>query len=352
MSTNDDIANALVSHQIGVQRLSTATVRKILALLKRSDVRLIERLSREGTTELGRRRLERLIQDIRRIVESAHTDALGELVIDLNAFGEYEVDYQLDMFKATVPVQLDFVRPSADQIVAAVNSRPFQGRILKDWFKELSEGSFRRLRNTIRVGVVEGRTIDQLVREIRGTRAQGFKDGILQVNRRAAEATVRTAVAHTNNAARDALYKRNTSLIEGLEWSATLDGRTSAVCRGRDGKVFPVDKGPRPPAHPNCRSSMAPVLKSWKSLGIDLKEAPKGTRASLNGQVSADFTYGDWLKRQPIEVQDDILGVTKGRLFRKGGLSMDRFIDRKGQELTLDQLRAKEADAWRKAGLS
>ena len=73
--------------------------------------------------------------------------------------------------------------------------------------------------------------------------------------------------------------------------------------------------------------------------------APKGTRASLNGQVSADFTYGDWLKRQPIEVQDDILGVTKGRLFRKGGLSMGRFIDRKGQELTLDQLRAKEADA-------
>lgn len=125
----------------------------------------------------------------------------------------------------------------------------------------------------------------------------------------------------------------------------------SAVCRARDGKVYPLDSGPRPPAHPNCRSSTVPVLKSWKEMGINLKEAPEGTRSSMNGQVPADLTYQEWLKNQSADFQDDVLGVTKGKLFRNGGLSLDRFVDRAGKELTLDQLMKREAEAWQKAGL-
>ena len=63
------------------------------------------------------------------------------------------------------------------------------------------------------------------------------------------------------------------------------------------------------------------------------------------------MTYQDWLKKQTVERQDDILGKTKGQLFRKGGLTLDRFIDRNGRELNLAELRAKNAAAFAKAGL-
>jgi hypothetical protein len=115
--------------------------------------------------------------------------------------------------------------------------------------------------------------------------------------------------------------------------------------------VFPVDSGPRPPAHPNCRSTTTPVIKSWKELGINLTEAPPGTRASMDGQVPATLTYNDWLKKQPQAFQDEVLGPTKAKLYRKGDLSLDRFIDKSGNEYTLDELRRREMGAFERAGI-
>jgi hypothetical protein len=76
-------------------------------------------------------------------------------------------------------------------------------------------------------------------------------------------------------------------------------------------------------------------------MGIDLKEAPPSTRASMDGQVPDTWTYGDWLKRQPAAIQDEALGPTLGALYRKGGLDVDDFVSPNGRPLTLAQLTAK-----------
>lgn len=345
MALNDDILSTAVRHEIGLHRLSNATVNKVLALLKRVDSRIIERLTRGGS-DLSLARQRALLDDIRAIIDSAYTDATGQLHVSLDLLAEYEADVQRAMLQGTVPVQLDYVRPAAQQIIAAVNARPFQGRLLREWFTDLPADAFKRLRDSIRMGFVEGRTVDQMVRDIRGTRAMGYRDGILEINRRAATTTVRTAVAHTANAARDVFYSANAKLIKGVQWHSTLDNRTSAICRARDGMLFPADSGPRPPAHPNCRSGVVPVLKSWKELG--LKSPPTGTRASMNGQVPADLTYDAWLRTQPKALQDEILGVSKARLFR-AGLTLDRYVSIAGDEYTLDELQRREADIWTRA---
>jgi hypothetical protein len=49
-------------------------------------------------------------------------------------------------------------------------------------------------------------------------------------------------------------------------------------------------------------------------------------------------TYAQWLKRQPAPTQDDILGPARGKLFRSGKLTVDRFVDMKGKTLTLAEL--------------
>ncbi len=38
-------------------------------------------------------------------------------------------------------------------------------------------------------------------------------------------------------------------------WSSIIDSRTSETCLELDGRIFLVGRGPRPPAHPNCRST-------------------------------------------------------------------------------------------------
>jgi SPP1 gp7 family putative phage head morphogenesis protein len=350
-TANEAALDAAVRHQIGLLRYSSSVVKKVVALLNRVDDRLVNEIMKRdaGDQSFTQRRLELLLDSVRAIVAEAYGKATTTLNDELKDLAGYERDFQLGMLGKTLPVRFDFIKPTSAQLYAAVTARPFEGRLLKDWYKDLEAGAYRRLRDSIRMGYVEGRTTDQMVRDIRGTRAQQYRDGILEISRRGAEATVRTAVNHTATMARNVTYKENAGVIKGVRWVSTLDARTSAVCRGRDGKVYPLDSGPRPPAHINCRSSTAPVLKSWKEMGINLKEAPESTRASMDGQVAASVTYSEWLKRQPKEVQDDILGPTKAKLFRNGDLSLDRFIDGKGQEYTLDQLRQRESGAWDKA---
>lgn len=352
MPINDDLAEEAVRHAIGLQRLGNREIRKVIALLNDVQERIVARLLRSGDSmsALSRARQQALLDDIKYIVESVYSDATGKLHISLEALARYEVEYQSGVFKNIIPVDLPTVTPSSAQILAAVRSRPFQGRLLREWYADLPKDAFKRLRNSIRMGIVEGRTVDQMVRDIRGTRALGYKDGILEINRRNAATTVRTAVAHTSSAARSVFYEENSDLIAGEQWIAVLDGRTSPICRGRDNKIFPVGVGPRPPAHPNCRSGMTPVLKSAKALG--LTGLPGSTRASMNGQVAADMSYSDWLRKQPVEFQNDVLGYKKAIMFRNGGLDLDRFTNKAGREYTLDELRRRESDAWTKAGLN
>lgn len=360
MAVNDDILEAQVSHAVGLTRLATGILRKILALLNRTDADLEDQIRQRldgiqpGTVEADftMEHLRLLLDGIRRTNAAVYDQIQVVLLREALGLAEYEAEHQAAILAEHVPVRLDVTLPTTEQLHAIVQKRPFQGRLLREWGKSLEDGRTQKVHDAIRIGMVEGEGIDQIVRRVRGTRALGFKDGVLEISRRDAEAVVRTAVTYIANGASEALYERNADIIKGVRWVSVLDSRTTAVCRARDGKVYEPGKGPRPPAHWRCRSTTTPVTKSFRDLGIDIDEVPAGTRASMDGQVPADLTYGGWLAKQSAAMQDDILGATKGKLFRDGGLSVDRFVDRAGREYTLDELKRRERGAFRKAGLA
>lgn len=150
--------------------------------------------------------------------------------------------------------------------------------------------------------------------------------------------------------ARQAVAEANGDIVAGVRMVATLDSRTSSVCRSLDGRVFPVDSGARPPFHINCRTSFVLVLKA-EYAG---REA-QGKRASAGGAVSDGLSYYEWLGKQPAAFQDEVLGRTRGALFRRGGLSAKQFadlqLDRNFRPRTLDELRELIPEAFRQAGL-
>jgi len=87
--------------------------------------------------------------------------------------------------------------------------------------------------------------------------------------------------------------------------------------------------------------------------------AEGATRASIGDvgpqQVRADLGYYDWLKQQPAAFQDKAIGSKRAKLFREGGLSIERFsqlqLDRNLSPLTLAQMKALEPLAFQRAGL-
>ncbi len=59
----------------------------------------------------------------------------------------------------------------------------------------------------------------------------------------------------------------------------------------------------------------------------------------MDGQVPSDTDYQGWFSRQSFTRQSQIVGVTRARLIRDGGMSPDDFYNDKGEWLTLEQLR-------------
>lgn len=93
------------------------------------------------------------------------------------------------------------------------------------------------------------------------------------------------------------------------------------------------------------------VVNPKYNLGANIT----GTRASKGAtggkQVSANTTFGPWLRNQPASFQKDYLGPDRYKLFSKGKLSIKGFVDRDGNELTLKQLKKKEPLAFELAGI-
>lgn len=323
---SEKLLDEAVLHRIALSRYSTATVRKVLALLNRSDLSLVERILRADNEGRDPRRLELLLQEIRALQADAWTVVGARVNEDVNALAAVEKAFagRLVDLGARATGSVIANAPTTAQVIAAVNARPFQGRFLRDWLRDAEDGAAKRVRDTLRQGFIEGRSVSELVRQIRGTRSLGYKDGVLEVSRRGAEAMVRTALTHTAAVAAKETYAAMG--VEEATFLAVLDSRTTLTCASLNGRTFGLDKFPWPPRHINCRSTSMPVVR-----GMPKVEAP---------------SYAEWLKRQSVEVQNDILGVRKAQLFRDGKLTLDRFTDNAGRVLTLEELKKRDQTAF------
>lgn len=338
-TVNEKILEAQIKHSVYLERYKGGVLKKIIGQLNKTEADLMAKIaSRLSVIEdrgfdigpASTKRLEKLLAEIVAKREQAYK-VLGEMMLDeLVEFAKYEADFQIRLSE-TAGVQANFTMPSNAQLKAIVTAQPFQGRLLKDWAKSLGQDDVRRVHDAIRIGMTEGETTDQIVRRIRGTRAAKFQDGILETSRRSAEAVVRTAVAHTQNRARVEVYKANADIVRKLQYVATLDSRTTLLCASRDGKVYDLDRAPVLPAHWRCRSTLVAYFEGDE----------EGTRASVNGPVPSKTTFSDWLKKQSVEVQEDVLGPTRAELFRSG-TNLEKFVDNSGKTYTLDELKARE----------
>lgn len=198
-----------------------------------------------------------------------------------------------------------------------------------------SRAKSREIRQTIADQVGQGATLPEISRAV--------SDLINQRQKRHADTLTRTIVNHTSSRARHAALEENAGLLEGYEWVAVLDLRTTLICGGRDGRLYRLGQGPLPPAHWNCRSTIAPVV------GEEFQKKSLPGFKKPTGKITPETTYGDWLKQQTADFQNEALGPTRAKLFREGGLTVDRFRNETGAVYTLEQLQALEPLAFQRA---
>jgi hypothetical protein len=357
------VLDLTIRHSVALQKYSNGQVRKMLAILNRADADLFEMLAAAlerlpasaGTVEY----LESMLTSVRILNGKAYQDVETGLTTSMRDLAGSEAAFQYRLYQGVMPATINLASVTAEAAWAAVYSRPFAGKLLREAVAELGEARAKRIRDAVRMGYLEGKPTQNIVREIRGTRAKGYVEGFVEVDRRHLETMVRSALSSTAAGVRDRFFVENGGVLESQLWLSTLDSKTSEICIARSGKRYTIGEKPKPighqvpwctshgcgpgKAHYNCRSTGIALLPGQTEL--------YGTRASAGGQVDANMTYGQWLKTQPAGVQDEVLGPTRSKLFRNGGLTIDKFVNDRGAFYSLADLEAMNARAFEKAGL-
>lgn len=355
MTTNELIRDLTISHLHYVERFKNYEVKKVLALMADIDTAIADKLKVADITDWSRARYTRMVDQLTTMQSDLIAGVQKELVKDLKSFGLVEATFvQGSVDKATGGMVkagiLELDIPSPGTLWSAAQSSPLlfenAGLTLSGMLQGLSDATIQAIENTVRYGYALGESSGQIARRLIGTKDT---QGVVNWTRNKADTVVRTSMNHMASVAKTSVYKANSDLIPGYQWLSTLDKRTTALCRFRDGQVWYFEESRRanvpnllpgevyPPAHLGCRSSHIPLLVTWRELGIDMDEIPETTRASMNGQVPASITYNEWLASQSGAVQREVLGATRYELLKQG-VKMDSFYSDTGDWLTLDQL--------------
>lgn len=342
MSANEYLIDASTRHQIMLQRLSGGSFNKLKPLLEKLQKDIRARLT-ENPTDFQMHRLTALMQDIQSLFDAANSEVSRQLNLDLNEFIPYETDFQYRMLGNAVTTELTL--PAIEQVVAAATTAKAElisggvtKRLTISEMVETLGAKPATIENKIRAGIIEGKSVDQMVRDIMRVANQAHKRDVRTV--------VRTAFNLAGSEARRAVNVANSDVLIGERLVVTLDSRTSATCYGLSVKaiIYKIGEGPQPPLHYGCRSLRVGVVDPRYAVpGIKGLKSARGD--SGVEKIDTDITFDQFLKNQSVAFQKEFFykfsgGHYKYDAWKAGKINGADFVDGKGAEIDLSYLKS------------
>lgn len=341
MSTNDKIEDAVTRHQVFIMRYSQGRERLADDYVEKLIEAVTERLGADIAT-VSPARLDQIVAEVAEEIKSQSEEYEKSVVEEMLEFIGYESEFNVNLLE-NAATAVAVTAPALAILQAAMLLRrmplePDRSYTINEALQEYSGRKSRQIVQTIRDGVTLGQTSEEITSNIKN---------LTKLQQRQAATLARTVTNYASVQAREVVMRENPDITNSYRWIATLDGRTSLICASRDQQIFKEsNESPKPPAHFNCRSTIAPILEG---------DSPDQFRAALGDsgaqQVSKSTRYETWLRRQSRAFQTEVLGVTRAKLFREGRISIGRFVDAQGATLTLDQLRKLEPMVFEDLGI-
>jgi len=241
------VENVLTRRQILNQRFAGGEALTAEKILRRIYLRITERLLRDPD-EFQQLELARMRDDINNIL-SLEFDELKKVIVDSALdFADAEAGFIYTALAAESTVVLAL--PALPQVRQAVLQSGMDvvvgtGKLtINEALDQFAVKKGVEIRQALNDGVLDGETNKQIAAKIKD-----YGDNLHagQVN-----ALVRTSINNASAQARKVVTSDNSFIFKGDEWVATLDSRTTLICGGRDGRIYPINSGPYPPAHWNA----------------------------------------------------------------------------------------------------
>nr|EIJ6645656.1 minor capsid protein [Acinetobacter baumannii] len=356
----------LTQHQAYLYRASSKTVNELLALFNDDTSKMLSKLrdlldelnESEKVALAGGKYTTSNLREIRDLIAQWFASvnlALPEaFAVSATALAVYEANYVAKLYGAKIN------KPDGEKLFLSAKKVPLAGgALVDDLLSRIAESARQKVEYAIRDGINSGKTNQEIVQRIRGTKRLNYEDGILNGTKTDIERTVRTVRSHVANQAY--LNSFNQIGFEYVRFVSVLDGRTSKLCASLDGSVWEINDPAKrvPPLHPNCRSILVPVEKDGQLVGerpfvMDerrVKDIPKEERSQLIGQLDANTTFKEFFKKTDDFFQREWLGPKRFKLYNDGKFDFDKFFDPEGRFYSLDDLRKLDEKAFKKLGL-
>lgn len=322
-------------------RFATSLNERVLVVLRDIEKDVVSKLSafdpQDGAGRVARlRKLKKEVDvEIRRryaIVAKEATGELAELAVD-------EARWKTANLKRTwnaVGITAEPALAPTAILEALVDQPTVLGGIAAEYWKAEGAALSAKFAQQMQVGVGGGESIGDLIKRVRGSKANKYADGIMSVSRRNAESLARTSVNSIANAAHLAVYKQNADVVEGVQHYSVLDSRTTLICSARHGLRWTLDgyepvghdkTFQSPPLHWRCRSIIVSVL--------DMEVEPEGV------------SFDDWFGSLPADKQESIFGKGRAQLWRAGRISQSDLLNQAGRPLKLAELKSQHGELAR-----
>ncbi|HFE9759085.1 TPA: minor capsid protein, partial [Acinetobacter baumannii] len=271
---NKNLLEVLTQHQAYLYRASSQSVNELLGLFNDDTNAMLSKL-RDLLDELsdsekialaGGKYTTSNLREIRDLISqwfsSVNTSLPEAFAVSATAMAVYEASYMAKLFGAKIN------KPDGEKLFTAAKKVPLAGgALVDDLLSRIAENARQKVEYAIRDGISTGKTNQEIVQRIRGTKRLNYEDGLLSSSKTDIERTVRTVRSHVANQTYLDTFKQLG--FEYVRFISVLDGRTSKLCAHLDGTVWRIDDPAKrvPPLHPNCRSELVPVKKDGQLIG-------------------------------------------------------------------------------------
>lgn len=306
LRAKDDINTRIYNHlkdMADVNNISLADVKK---MMNDKDLDIWKtsldefRKKAEGTLSKS---VERELETISKRVRISYLQAMEtdlKVVVDKLINEEYKSAYRsiTDGYKETYYHQTyDLQRVTGYDVVTAIDERKLKALISKPWavdnlnFEERIWGKKNKLINSLHRELTQSLIGGTSIKEITKKLVDDFDVSEYQAKR-----LIRTEMsAIRSQATKDSYGDLNLNKYQIL---ATLDLRTSQICRDKDGEIVDVSDYKvgitAPPFHPNCRTTTIPYIEGETDVGTRMARNPITGKAEY---VDAKLKYKDWFKQ-------------------------------------------------------
>lgn len=341
-----ELQDSILRQALELERLAASDQDEALRIMEELERDLRALLDRADLTNARRREINAILKSANEVIEQRYAGIAG--VVDTR-----EIIAMVSQQTVNVVSLLgEALAPTPERLASLAKEVLIDGAPSSAWWSKQAEDLQFKFARTVREGVIDGATNEQIVARVLG---RGDEVGIMDTARRNVRTLVHSSIMTAANQARLETFKKNAKFTSGIRWLATLDGLTCPTCIALDGRAWDLEGNPidqegepmqfqLPPAHFSCRCAASPIPASLDEAfgvsGIDAIFARDQVRATRGGPTAAT-TFSEFLRRQSPEFVEEMLGPGRAALWQQGKITLRDLVSGSGRGLTLDQIRAR-----------